>query len=456
MSRLPRGARRGLAVLVLLLAGAAGFVLVRAQGGPAGPVILTLWHNPTGHGQDALSAAVERFNRSLGRERGIAVLVASVARAEIIHEKLLSIAAEEPGAPEAPDMVVAYPKSVLPLIGRGRMVPLDERFTRSELAAYVPSFIEAGRIQGRKLWSFPIGRGTECLILNRTLWDRFAEATGASLSELGTLEGLARAAAKYHQWTNGRMFFMVDNPFNLLQAAMAQMGEEPFVEGRLNTASPVYERVWRLLFEPAAKGRAAIYRGYGTDLARAGMILCWTSATAGVSFLPDRVVYPDNTSEPVEFQILPFPVLEGCKEKVAILRSGGLSLFRSDRRREAAAATFLKWLTAPEENLRYIQGTGYLPVTNRAMETARRTWGEGASGVWASCVETMALMEREYRLLPQSPLPDYGEMELRYEGRLRELAAEVRDRYRKETAEERTEEEAWRRASEGAYERFLR
>ena len=135
---------------------------------PKDPVILTIWHNPTGQNQDALSAAVDRFNLSIGKERGISILVTTIARSELIHEKLTSIALESPGAPEPPDIVIAYPKSVNGLIGKGLLVPFDDYFTSSELDAYVPSFIEDGRLGDGKLYVFPIGRSTEGIIINKT------------------------------------------------------------------------------------------------------------------------------------------------------------------------------------------------------------------------------------------------------------------------------------------------
>lgn len=455
--------RGGLVVAALCVAAALAVGFLCWRGAGRDPIVLTIWHNPTGHVEDALTVAVDRFNRSTGRKHGVAILVTNIAKAEIIHENLTSIAEDAPGAPEPPDIVVAYPKSVLPLIEKGRVVPFDDYFSQEELARYVPSFIEAGRIHGGKLYSFPIGRGSEGLILNRTLWNRFAQDTGAQLSELGTLEGLLRTAERYYHWTDdrtpnvqrdGAMFFMVDNPFNLLQAAFAQMGEDPFVDDGLNVASPTYRRVFQLLFEPRVRGYAAIYKGYGTDLAKTGLLLCWTSATAGITFVPNRVIYRDNTSEPVSFDILPFPVLEGGR-KAAILRSGGFTLLRSTPDREAAAVLFLKWLTSPDENLRYVYGTGYLPVTRQAAERAEAEWSEGACGIWKSYIETIGVMQHEYAFVPQSPLPNYGELEIRYERALWDVASESRQRYRDALDAGMSEEDAWNMASRGAYEQFL-
>ncbi|MDR3075898.1 MAG: extracellular solute-binding protein, partial [Synergistaceae bacterium] len=379
---------------------------------PQNPVVLTIWHNPTGQEQSALSTAVDRFNLSAGKERGISILVTSIARSELLHEKLASIALGNPGAPELPDIAIAYPKSVNGLIEKGRMAAFDDYFTREELDAYIPSFIDNGRMRDGKLYIFPIGKSTEGLIINRTFWDRFSGETGTPISELATFEGIARAAEKYYEWTDaktpgiagdGSAFFIADNPFNLAQAAFAQTGGDLFAGEGLNVESPAYARIWEFLFEPAVKGHVAIYKGYGTDLAKTGKLVCWTSSTAGITFMPKNVTYDDNTSEPVEFEILPFPVFEGGK-KAAIQRGAGFCLFKSTPLRQKAAVVFLKWLTAPQENLRYLEGVGYMPVTKAAMETAYEAWGRDASGIVKSYVDMMKAMNGEYMFLTQKPL----------------------------------------------------
>ncbi|MDR1514792.1 MAG: extracellular solute-binding protein [Synergistaceae bacterium] len=427
---------------------------------PDNPVVLTIWHNPTGQDKDALSVAVDRFNRSVGRERGVSIIVTTIAKSELMHEKLTSIALGTPGAPEPPDIAIAYPKSAVALAAKGLLADFGEYFTREELDAYVPSFIESGRLSDGKLYVFPVGKSTEGLIINRTFWDRFSDATGTPISELSTFEGIIRAAEKYYAWTGANMpnvgdgsaFFMIDNPFNMAQAAFAQMGEDLFADDGLNVASPVYERVWKILFEPVVRGYEASYNGYGTDIAKTGKLLCWTSSTAGITFMPKNVTYDDNSSEPVEFEILPFPIMEGGK-KVVIQRGGGFCLFKSAPTREKAAVLFLKWLTSPEENLRYLENVGYMPVTNKAIEVANETWGENAAGIYKSYIGTMKTMNEEYTFLTQKQLENYADLEIFYDNRVRKLSASARDKYLKNLRF--GEEEALRSAVQLAYEKFI-
>ena len=105
-------------------------------------------------------------------------------------------------------------------------------------------------------------------------------------------------------------------------------------------------------------------------------------------------------------------------------------------------------------NLRYVEGTGYLPVTRNALETAQARWGKDATGIWKSYVEAIDVMNREYRFLPQRSIANYGELEILYEGRMRRLAEKARERYR-ELLPAVGAERAWREATEGTYAKFV-
>ena len=94
-------------------------------------------------------------------------------------------------------------------------------------------------------------------------------------------------------------------------------------------------------------------------------------------------------------------------------------------------------------------------MTRQAAERAETEWREGACGIWKSYIETIGVMQREYAFVPQSPLPNYGELEIRYERALWDVASESRQRYRDALDAGMSEEDAWNMASAGAYEQFL-
>ena len=426
------------------------------------PVVLTIWHNPGSQVKHAVSEIADEFNRSVGREKGIVLVVTSIGKSEALHEKLELIANGDPGAPEPPDIAIAYPKTAVLLARKNMLADVGAYFSDRELAAYVPRFLEEGRFLDGKIYVFPTNKSAEALIVNRTLFDRFAAETGAKLDDLATMEGLLRAARSYHDWTGGKAFFMIDNPFNFLQVAYRQLGEDYFAPPvSPNLYSPIFKKVWDAFYEPSVKGHEAVYNGYGTDLTKTGSIVCWTSSTAGITFLPAAMTYPDNTSEPALFDILPYPVFEGGK-KIATQRAGGFCLLKSTKVKEDAAAVFLKWLTEPENNLRFVENSGYLPVTLAAMEKMGKIAAERPSDmsfINSRFLEVVSLMGREYDFYIPPVNDDYEALEKQYESLLRKYASVSRKNFldflETWSPEPMNTDEVFFVISDGVFEEFL-
>ena len=118
---------------------------------------------------------------------------------------------------------------------------------------------------------------------------------------------------------------------------------------------------------PAVEGGFAIYDGYSSDLSKTGDLVCSTGSSAGILFYGDTITYTDGTVENVTYNIYPYPVFEGGT-KTALQRGGGLMVTKSDEKKEYAACEFIKWLTSSGQNMKFIEKTGYLPVTKQAFE----------------------------------------------------------------------------------------
>jgi len=273
------------------------------------PVTLTLWHNYGGQLKETMDEMIDEFNETVGKKEGIIVSVTSISGSATLHEKLTMAVNGDPGAPSLPDITTAYPKTALILAEKGLLANLDEQFTREELSAYIPQFIEEGRLADGGLYVFPIAKSTEVLFVNKTLFDRFSQETGAKIEDLQTFEGIIRTASLYYDWTDrqtpdipndGKMFYMPDSIFNFFLVGCKQMGTEFVADGQLNLSTLQHKKVWDTYFEPAVMGQVAIFDGYATDLAKTGDIVCSTGSTAGVPFFSRTVTYADNTSEPIE------------------------------------------------------------------------------------------------------------------------------------------------------------
>lgn len=330
-------------------------------------VTLTMWHNYGGDMQETMDLLIDEFNSTVGKDSGIIINVTAISSSSELNGSLDMIANGDPGAPAIPDIFTGYPKTAIKFTENNMLANLDNYFTSEELDMYVDAFIEEGRLYDGGLYVFPIAKSTEVLYLNRTLFDKFAAATGAEEKDLSTFEGIAKLSTAYYTYSGGKQFFSADSWFNLAEVGTAQLDSSIFGNNALSLDSDEFNYIFNTIYTPSIQGGFAIYDGYSSDLSKTGDIVCSTGSSAGILFYGDTITYSDGTVEQVEYDILPYPVFEDGK-KVALQRGGGLMVSKSSEEKEKAAAAFIKWLTAPEQNIRFIEKTGYLPVTKQAFE----------------------------------------------------------------------------------------
>jgi multiple sugar transport system substrate-binding protein len=360
---------------------------------PKSPITLNMWHNYGGDMQQTMDLLIDEFNSTVGKDQGIVINVTAIASSSELNESLKMIVSGDPGAPAMPDICTAYPKVAISFVNKGMLADLEGYFTKDELAAYIPAFIDEGRFDNG-LYVFPMAKSTEILYLNQTLFDRFASETGAKMEQFDTMEGLCELSQMYYEWTDkktpeikgdGKQFYASDSWFNMAQVGMKQLGESLIVSEtgsneannyQIDCSGTAYAHIFETLYTPAVKGGIAIYDGYSSDLSKTGDLVCSTGSSAGILFYGDTITYPDNRVEQVEYSILPYPVFKGGT-KTAIQRGGGFMVAKTEEKREYAAVQFLKWLTAPAQNMRFIASTGYLPVTVQAFEQDMKIHMEG-------------------------------------------------------------------------------
>lgn len=430
---------------------------------PSQPVTLDLWHNYGGQLKNTMDEMIDEFNETTGAEQGIIINVTSISGSATIHEKLTMAANGDPGAPDLPDITTAYPKTALSLADKGLLVDLRDHFTPQELSAYIPEFLQEGRMQDDSLYVFPTAKSTEVLFVNTTIFNRFARETGASMDDLHTFEGIARTAALYYDWTDqqtpevagdGKAFFLPDSLFNYSLMGVIQLGSEFIRDDRIDTATPEFRKVWDYYYKLAVLGQAAIFDGYATDLAKTGDIVCSIGSTAGVSFFSPTVTYADNTSEPAELAILPYPIFEGGK-KTAVQRGAGMSVIKSSPEKAQAAAVFLKWFTSPENNLRFVSSTGYLPVTEAAFGDLMSQEIEHTSDHnIRKLLQTCPLMEEDYEFYIPPLFEGIDQLQIRYESQFRDTASQSRDSYLDSLASSDSRS-AYEAVSADAYQNFV-
>lgn len=330
---------------------------------PKAPTTITMWHNYGGEMLNAMTLLIDEFNAGIGKDKGIIVRVDAVSSSSELAKNLDMILDENPTAPEMPNITVCYPKTAVKFARKGLIADLTAYFTPEKTALYVDEFISEGMLD-ESLYVFPFAKSTEVLFVNRTLFDRFSAATGVGIESLSTFEGICEASVKYHDWC-GKSFFTADSWFNIFSVTGDQANDPFIADEQLNTDSATYKKLLDAFSRAVENGGVRIYDGYSSDLAQTGDIVCSTGSTAGILFYGSAVKYPDNTTENVDYTILPYPTVSGG-EKIALQRGNGMIVKRATEAEEYASSLLLEWLTAPEQNLRFISNTGYLPVTKEA------------------------------------------------------------------------------------------
>lgn len=420
-----------LLAVLLLCAGCSGTVKKEET-----PTTITVWHVYGGQTDSPLNDLIEEFNQTVGKEQQINVQVTSVSNTNTIHELVLAAANGEPGASELPDLFVSYPKTVMALPDDSILVDYRDYFSEEELAAFLPAFVEEGTVNDR-LVVLPVAKSTEIMFINKTIFDRFSQATGVTMEDLDTWEGLFRAAEIYAAWTDGqtpdipgdaKAMFVHDYYFNYFQVGAQSLGED-FFQGDKLAFGPAFRTAWGPLAQAAIQGGVWLKGGYATESIRTGDSIVSVASSASILYYSDEVTYPDNTSEEITIVSRPCPVFEDG-ENLVMQRGAGFCTVRSTPEREQAAVTFLKWLTEPEHNVDFVTQTGYMPVTRAAFETQLPKAIEGLeSPKYASLYQAYLDTQANYEFYVPPQLETYLSLETTLEDQVRAQLALGRQDY---------------------------
>jgi multiple sugar transport system substrate-binding protein len=424
-----------------------------------------LWRNYGGQMKILMDDLVSEFNRTVGEDEGIIVSVTAIAGSKELHDMLVTSAEKQPGALALPDLTTAYPKTAVLLAQKDLLTDFSDYFTAKELDSYVTDFVAEGYLGDEGLFVFPIAKSTEVLFVNQTLFDRFASECDFATEDLGTFEGIARASSAYYKWTDamtpeiqgdGKAFFMADSLFNQALVGSRQLGTNFLTMGAdgtsasLDMRSDSYAKIWDSYFETASGGGIAVFDGYSSDLFKTGDLVCAIGSTAGVLYYPTSVTYADNTQEPVEYTYLPYPVFEGG-EKVALQRGGGMCITAQSDVNKLAASIFIKWFTAPEQNLRFTLSSGYLPVTKEAFnQLFEQDLSTIAEAPVSEQLQTILQMYNDYQFFFAPYSENYDALQKDYESTLRKEVEDARGLISSGADSDLLSEEVLKRIQEGA------
>lgn len=345
---------------------------------PKNPVSLTVWHYYNGSQQAAFDTLVEEFNDTVGREKGIYIQSYSQGSVSDLESAVRDSIGGKVGADTMPDIFSSYADTAYEVEQAGALANLSDYLSQEELDMYVDSYIEEGCIAtDGSLRIFPTAKSTEIMMVNLTDWEPFAKATGASLEDLATMEGVVATAQAYYEWTDsltpdvledGKAFYGRDAMANYFVIGMQQLGVEIFQvengEVTLNVPREELHRLWENYYVPMVMGYFGAYGSFRSDDVKTGDILAYTGSTTSAMYFPDQVEL-DSGTHAIGYAVLPAPVFKGGKN-YSVQQGAGMVVSKSDKQHEYAAVEFLKWFTQPENNLRFGCVAGYLPVQKEA------------------------------------------------------------------------------------------
>lgn len=425
------------------------------------PINLTIWHVYGEQVASPLNDMINEFNNIVGEKEGIRVTVTSVSNSNKIHESILAAVNHEPGMPKLPDIFNCYPKTISAMNNPDILVDYKDYFTEEELSSYIDAFIDEGTFDDRLL-IFPVAKSTELLFVNKTLFDRFAKEKGASLQDLETWEGLYKTAALYTEWTDsltpdisndGKAFLANDYSFHYFQIGVKSLGEDFFNNQKLSFC-PAYKTVWDPLVQAAFKGSVWLGEGYATEALRTGDVIATIASSASVLYYENVVTYEDNTSEEIEIVTLPYPAFEKGK-KMVMQRGSGFCTVKSTPEREKAAVTFVKWLTAPEQNTKFVTSLGYVPVCYDAYDKYMiRETEQLNEPKYKALYQTIQEINPEYEFVYPPRFEEYLDTETGFITEINRLLSDGRNAYIEKIDKGESPENAVSALTEEYYERL--
>lgn len=391
--------KKRISILAMLLAGSFVFGGCRPAGQAdegkksSDPVEITVWHYYNGAQQKSFNKLIKTFNESEGKKLGIEVKASGLGTVSDLENSVMDAIDGKVGAKEVPNIFAAYADTAYAVDQQEMAVDLSKYMTKDELSEYMDSYIEEGRFaEGNGLKIFPVAKATEVFMLNKTDWNKFAEATGAETDDFATIEGLTETAEKYYEWTDslteepddGKAFFGRDAFANYFIIGAKQLGTEIFSlkDGAvtLDFNKETVRKIWDNYYIPYVNGYFSSTGKFRSDDIKTGNLLSFVGSSAGATFFPESVTLNDTQSYPIEMEVYECPQFEGG-EKYAVQQGAGMVVLKDEEEKVKASVEFLKWFTQEDRNVEFSVESGYLPVKKSANneEVIEKVTGDSSS-----------------------------------------------------------------------------
>ena len=334
---------------------------------PDNPVTLSMWHVYGEQADSPMQRLIDEFNKTVGEENGIIINVTMMSNASQIGPKLLDAQNDVPGVPNMPDLFFCHNSNAEEL-GVENLVHWDDLFSEEELNNYVPEFLEDGMVEDT-LVVFPVSKSTHVLYVCATLFERFAKDMNVSYDDLATWDGFFDVAEKYYTYSNGKPFCALDYPLRCIELNALSKGAENFYteDGWYDFANPILKESYLEFAESIAKGHIVVSDLYSNTMVMTGEVIAGIGSSASILYYNDVIIYPNNTTEPMNLQVFPLPKTKG-EDLLVTLAGVGLCSYKTTEQKAAAAAVFARYITEDNRNLEFVASTGYMPVNKGSFE----------------------------------------------------------------------------------------
>jgi multiple sugar transport system substrate-binding protein len=296
-----------------------------------------------------------------------------------LEQSVLASARGDVGAQELPNIFAAYTDTAYTVDSMGLVEDLSPYFTQEEKDEYIDSYLEEGSLGTEgALKIFPVAKATEIFLLNQTDWELFAQATGAELSDLATIEGVTRTAREYYEWTDsltpepedGKAFFGRDAMANYMFIGAKQLGTDIIsvdASGSMVLDFPedVVRKLWDNYYVPYLNGYFTAMGRFRSDDVKTGSIIAYVGSSSSATFFPSEVVLSDEEHYAIQEYAMETPRFADGTD-CAVQQGAGMVVLKAEEQEVAACVEFLKWFTQEEHNIEFSLSSGYLPVKKNA------------------------------------------------------------------------------------------
>lgn len=158
---------------------------------------------------------------------------------------------------------------------------------------------------------------------------------------------------------------LTSTPDHALAAA-----ESLYKDGWYDFSNSALQTSWMQFANALVQGHIVISDLYSNTQVMTGEVAGGMGSSASILYYNDTVTYPDNTTEPMNLQILPMPRAAGGK-LLASQAGVGLCALKTTAQKQEAVSLFAHWLTESDRNLAFAAQTGYMPVTYDAFDAIK-------------------------------------------------------------------------------------